>query len=90
MSVEGYAISVYGYSDDVGTAEYNLKLSERRAQAVRDYLVQSGIDPKMITTKGYGKSDPRVPGDSAAEHATNRRVEIGIVDATLRLESPAN
>ncbi len=90
MSVQGYAISVYGYTDDVGTAEYNLKLSERRAQAVRDYLVQSGIDPKIVTTKGYGKSDPRVPGDSAAARATNRRVEIAIVDTTLRMEGPAN
>ena len=90
MSVQGYAISVYGYTDDVGTAEYNLKLSERRARAVRDYLVQSGIDPKIVTGKGYGKSDPRVPGDSAAAHATNRRVEIGIVDTTIRMEGPAN
>ena len=90
MSVEGYAISVYGYTDDIGTADYNLKLSERRAQAVREYLVQSGVDPKIITTKGYGKSDPRVPGDSAAAHATNRRVEIGLVDATLHMEGPAN
>ena len=90
MSVQGYAISVYGYTDNVGTAEYNLKLSERRAQAVHDYLVQSGLDPKIITTKGYGKSDPRVPGDNTAAHATNRRVEIGIVDATLRMEGPAN
>ena len=90
MSVEGYAISVYGYTDDTGTADYNLKLSERRAQAVRDYLVESGLDPKIINTKGYGKSDPRVPGDSAAAHATNRRVEIGIVDTTLRLAGPAN
>jgi len=90
MSVQGYAINVFGYTDDVGTAEYNLKLSERRAQAVRDYLVQSGIDAKIVTTKGYGKSDPRVPGDSATAHATNRRVEIGIVDTTLRLAGPAN
>jgi outer membrane protein OmpA-like peptidoglycan-associated protein len=90
MSVQGYSISVYGYTDDVGTADYNLKLSERRAQAVHDYLVESGLDPKIITTKGYGKSDPRVPGDSTAAHATNRRVEIGIVDTTLRMEGPAN
>jgi len=90
MSVQGYAISVYGYTDDVGTADYNLKLSEKRAQAVHDYLVESGLDPKIITTKGYGKSDPRVPGDNAAAHATNRRVEIGIVDTTLRMEGPAN
>jgi len=90
MSVEGYAISVYGYTDDIGTADYNLKLSERRAQAVRDYLVESGVDPKIITSKGYGKSDPRAPGDSAAAHAANRRVEIGIVDTTIRLAGPAN
>ena len=90
MSVEGYSISVYGYTDDIGTADYNLKLSERRAQAVRDYLVESGVDPKIITSKGYGKSDPRAPGDSAAAHATNRRVEIGIVDTTIRLAGPAN
>ncbi|HXR33436.1 MAG TPA: OmpA family protein [Verrucomicrobiae bacterium] len=90
MSLQGYAISVYGYTDDLGTAEYNLKHSERRARAVRDDLVQSGIDPKIITPKGYGKSDPRVPGVSAAAHSTNRRVEIGIVDTTLRMEGPAN
>ena len=90
MSVEGYSISVYGYTDDIGTADYNQKLSERRAQAVRDYLVESGVDPKIITSKGYGKSDPRAPGDSAAAHATNRRVEIGIVDTTIRLAGPAN
>jgi outer membrane protein OmpA-like peptidoglycan-associated protein len=90
MSVQGYAMSVYGYTDDVGTADYNLKLSERRAQAVRDYLVESGVDPKIVTSKGYGKSDPRAPGDSAAAHAANRRVEIGIVDTTIRLEGPAN
>lgn len=89
MSVQGYSISIYGYTDDVGTAEYNVKLSERRAQAVRDYLVQSGLDPKIITTKGFGKSDPRVHGDSAADRAANRRVEIGLVDTTLRLEGLA-
>jgi outer membrane protein OmpA-like peptidoglycan-associated protein len=86
MSVRGYSIYVYGYTDDIGTQEYNLKLSERRAQAVRDYLVQAGLDPKIITTKGYGKSDPRVPGDSAEARAMNRRVEIGLVDSTLHFE----
>ena len=86
MSVRGYSIYVYGYTDDIGTQEYNLKLSERRAQAVRDYLLQAGLDPKIITTKGYGKSDPRVPGDSAEARAKNRRVEVGLVDATLHFE----
>ena len=90
MTVQGYSVHVYGYTDDVGTQEYNLQLSARRAQAVRDYLVQSGLDPKIMSTKGYGKSDPRVPGDSSAARAANRRVEIGLVDTTIRLEGPAN
>jgi outer membrane protein OmpA-like peptidoglycan-associated protein len=86
MTLKGYSIYVYGYTDDVGTQEYNQKLSERRAGAVRDYLVHAGLDPGIIVTKGFGKSDPRVPGDSPQVRATNRRVEIGIVDSTLHFE----
>ncbi|MGH9354629.1 MAG: OmpA family protein [Terriglobia bacterium] len=86
MTLKGYHISVYGYTDDVGTEAYNLKLSARRAQAVRSYLVKAGLDPSIINMKGYGKSDRRVPGDTAQARAINRRVEIGIVDSTLQLE----
>lgn len=86
MTLQGYGVYVYGYTDDVGTEEYNQKLSERRASAVRDYLVTAGVDPKMIFTKGYGKSDPLESGDSAQTRAKNRRVEIGVVDSVLRLE----
>lgn len=83
MTLKGYSIAVYGYTDDIGTQAYNLKLSQRRAEAVRDFLVQAGISPTIISTKGFGKSDPRVPGDSEKARAANRRVEIGIVDSTL-------
>jgi outer membrane protein OmpA-like peptidoglycan-associated protein len=83
MTLKGYSIAVYGYTDDVGTQTYNLQLSQRRAEAVRDYLVQAGISPTIMTTKGFGKADPRVPGDSEQARAANRRVEIGIVDARL-------
>jgi outer membrane protein OmpA-like peptidoglycan-associated protein len=86
MTLKGYGIYVYGYTDDVGSQDYNQKLSERRAQAVRDYLVQSGLNPDIITTKGYGKSDPRVPGSNSQARAVNRRVEIGIVDSRLRVQ----
>ncbi len=86
MTLQGYSIYVYGYTDDIGTQDYNLKLSARRAQAVRDSLVQAGIKPGLITTKGFGKSDPRVKGDTAQARAANRRVEIGIVDSRLLLE----
>ena len=87
MTLQGYSIYVYGYTDDIGTQDYNLKLSGRRAQAVRDSLVQAGINPGLITTKGFGKSDPRMKGDNAQARAANRRVEIGIVDSRLLFDS---
>jgi peptidoglycan-associated lipoprotein len=83
MTLKGYTIAVYGYTDDVGTQAYNLQLSQRRAEAVRDFLVQTGISATILSTKGFGKSDPRVPGDSEQARAANRRVEIGIVDSKL-------
>jgi outer membrane protein OmpA-like peptidoglycan-associated protein len=83
LAFKGFTISVYGYTDDIGSQAYNLKLSERRAEAVRDFLVSAGISKKIIKTKGFGKADPRVQGDSEAARAANRRVEIGIVDSTL-------
>lgn len=83
MTLKGYTINVYGYTDDVGSQTYNLQLSQRRAGAVRDFLVQAGISPTIMSTKGFGKSDPRVPGNNEQARAANRRVEIGIVDITI-------
>ena len=83
-TVQGFQIYVYGYTDDIGTKDYNLKLSDRRAQSVRDYLVSNGLDPKIIATKGFGKSDPLAPGSSPQARAVNRRVEIGLVDSTIK------
>lgn len=83
LTAKGYSIYIYGHTDDVGTDEYNRGLSERRARAVRDYLVEAGLDSGIITTRGYGKSSPRVAGTSADARAKNRRVEIGIVDVAL-------
>jgi len=83
MTLNGYTIAVYGYTDDIGTQTYNLQLSQRRAEAVRDFLVQAGISPTIMSTKGFGKSDPRVSGNSEQARAANRRVEIGIVDSRL-------
>src|SRR6476660_6514471 len=60
MTLKGYTIAVYGYTDDIGTQTYNLQLSQRRAEAVRDFLMETGISPKIVSTKGFGKSDPRV------------------------------
>ncbi len=89
MTLKGFSIAVYGYTDDVGSQTYNLQLSQRRAEAVRDFLVQAGISPATIgSIKGFGKSDPRVTGDNEQARAANRRVEIGIVDSKLITNGP--
>jgi outer membrane protein OmpA-like peptidoglycan-associated protein len=86
LASKSYGLSVFGYTDDVGTADYNQKLSVRRAKAVRDYLVESGIDPGIVTVKGYGKTSPMLQGTSEAVRAKNRRVEIALTDTTIRYD----
>lgn len=86
LTSKNYGIYVYGHTDNIGSEEYNLGLSERRAQTVLDYLTQNGIDPQIITSKGFGKSQPIVSGNTAAARAKNRRVEIGIVDTIINYE----
>lgn len=83
LASKGYGLSVFGYTDDVGSAEYNKKLSVRRADAVRDYLVEAGIDPSIINASGYGKANPLVKGTSEAARAQNRRVEIALTDSEI-------
>jgi outer membrane protein OmpA-like peptidoglycan-associated protein len=89
LTSKGYRIDVFGHTDDIGTEEYNLKLSQRRAQSVRNYLVEAGVDAEIIATKGIGKSSPRVPGTTPAARAANRRVEIAIVDSVIEMLGPA-
>jgi outer membrane protein OmpA-like peptidoglycan-associated protein len=88
---KGYGLSVFGYTDDIGTAEYNQQLSVRRAAAVQQYLIHSGIDPSIINLKGYGKTSPLVPGTSPAARSRNRRVEIALTDSEIKYvgEAPA-
>src|SRR5229473_8219594 len=80
--LKGYSIYIYGYSDDSGTKEHNLELSASRARAVRAALVKAGVDPSLISTKGFGKSKLLVRDSNAKARAANRRVEIAIVSAT--------
>lgn len=67
------SITVEGHCDERGTREYNLALGERRASAVKNYLVALGVDPMRITTISYGKERPAVPGSNATSWAQNRR-----------------
>jgi len=84
LTSHDYTISVNGHTDDVGSAAYNQKLSERRAEAVRDYLVKSGLSAEIITVTGHGKELPLVAGTSEAARAKNRRVELGLVNTQIR------
>lgn len=84
LTSQDYTISVNGHTDDVGSDAYNRKLSERRAQAVRDYLVKAGLPAQILGVQGHGKSVPLVRGSSDAARAKNRRVELGIVNTRIR------
>jgi outer membrane protein OmpA-like peptidoglycan-associated protein len=72
----GLKLSVEGYTDIIGSDEVNQTLSEKRAGAVRDYLVQQGVDPDSIRSTGFGKSNPVASNDTNEGRQQNRRVEI--------------
>jgi outer membrane protein OmpA-like peptidoglycan-associated protein len=69
---------VEGHTDSVGGDDYNQRLSEQRGGAVRDYLVQQGMQSTSVTTKGFGKTQPVASNDTAAGRHQNRRVELVI------------
>jgi outer membrane protein OmpA-like peptidoglycan-associated protein len=72
----GLKIAVEGHTDSVGGDEYNMKLSENRANSVRSYLVAQGIDAANVTARGYGKTKPVADNNTAAGRQQNRRVEM--------------
>jgi outer membrane protein OmpA-like peptidoglycan-associated protein len=84
LTSHDYTVSVNGHTDDVGSDAYNQKLSERRAEAVRDYLLKAGLPAEILSVQGHGKSLPLVRGSSDAARAKNRRVELGIVNTQIR------
>ena len=71
-------VLVKGYADTTGPAAYNVNLSQRRANAVADYLIKEGVCKKKVTAKGYGSTTAFDANATAAGRAQNRRVEIVI------------
>ena len=76
-------VTVEGYTDSIGTEAYNLKLSERRANAVKTYLTTRGIDASRLDTIGKGESDPIADNtkngkDNPEGRAMNRRAELKV------------
>jgi OOP family OmpA-OmpF porin len=72
----GYRAHVVGHTDSVGSEQYNMKLSEKRAVSVRNMLVEQGIDASRITTEGRGETDPKADNDTAEGRQENRRIEV--------------
>lgn len=71
-------IDVVGHTDSIGPADYNLGLSERRAMAVKEYMVSQGISAAIIDVVGKGESDPTASNDTEEGRALNRRVDIHV------------
>lgn len=72
-------IVAVGHTDSVGSAAYNQKLSERRAEAVKAYLVSKGVDPQKVYTEGKGETQPIADNKTRDGRAKNRRVELEVV-----------
>jgi outer membrane protein OmpA-like peptidoglycan-associated protein len=76
VSHPGLNLQVEGYTDSTGTAEFNQKLSEQRANTVRDFLLSQGLNTNNMTAVGYGENYPVAPNDTASGRQQNRRVEL--------------
>ena len=73
-------VMIEGNTDSVGSDAYNQKLSERRANSVKTYLTNKGINPGVLDSVGYGESRPVATNDTAEGRAKNRRVEFKVVE----------
>ncbi|MEW6209757.1 MAG: OmpA family protein [Acidobacteriota bacterium] len=79
-----YWMEIEGHTDAIGSDQYNVRLSEARAYAVRDYLVQAGISQnRIVSTRGFGKLRPVATNDTPEGRQMNRRVEIVIADEEM-------
>ncbi|MDR2579902.1 MAG: OmpA family protein [Fibromonadaceae bacterium] len=74
-------VTVEGHTDNVGTAEFNQRLSEQRANAVMQYLIERGINAERLEAVGYGFSRPVADNETDEGRARNRRVELVIKDS---------
>ncbi len=79
-------IEIFGYTDSTGSAEYNLSLSQKRAVAVKDYLVSKGLNALRFKTFGLGIADPIATNDTPEGRSQNRRVEFAITANSKMVE----
>jgi hypothetical protein len=79
-------VQVEGYTDSIGSEEYNQKLSEERAGSVKDYLVSQNVHDNNVTAEGFGKNDPIADNSNAVGRAKNRRVELVVSGASIGVQ----
>ena len=84
---EAYAGVVIGHTDSTGDAEYNQDLSQRRAKAVRDYLVNTGAPAEKLRVVGRGESEPIASNETKEGQAKNRRVEVIVIGEVRALDA---
>ncbi|HVD98261.1 MAG TPA: OmpA family protein [Cytophagaceae bacterium] len=73
-------VEIGGHTDNVGEADANLRLSQHRADAIRDYLIKKGVSADRILSKGYGEHTPIASNDTDAGRAKNRRTEVKVIE----------
>jgi outer membrane protein OmpA-like peptidoglycan-associated protein len=73
------AVLIDGHTDDTGSASHNLDLSQRRAEAVRNFLITTGVSPERISARGQGEAYPKASNSTAAGRQQNRRVEVVVM-----------
>ncbi len=77
-------VEIQGHTDNIGPKEYNQRLSERRARAVMNYLVENGISKERLSAKGYGFSIPMASNETKEGRAKNRRVQFSVCDEEMQ------
>jgi OOP family OmpA-OmpF porin len=82
-------VEIDGHTDNVGSDSYNLGLSARRVESVKEYLIGRGIDARRLGTKGYGESQPIASNDNEEGRELNRRVELKVIDTVATAYAPA-
>jgi outer membrane protein OmpA-like peptidoglycan-associated protein len=84
------SVVIEGHTDSVGSDDFNVGLSQRRAESVRSYLMRQGVDRSRVTTEGMGESVPVASNDTAGGRQQNRRVEIIVSNPTTPAATPAS
>jgi outer membrane protein OmpA-like peptidoglycan-associated protein len=83
-------LNIEGYTDSIGSDEYNQTLSEKRAATVRDYLVSSGVSINNVVAEGFGKTDPVADNSTAAGRKLNRRVDMVVSGDVIGNQNPGS